>query len=154
MEQLILLLCPLQRGCSQHPASNYPWLFYTYSSCAHSLHFSELSLRLPLHSWCVKRATISSLGLGVARFKKLSASCLVLLNSQGVSPPANSFSSPPLHSKKINFKYTAQTRGGVGDKTSRCCPGSQQVSGSTWSQANGRGKKQQQKWGLKKHFEM
>lgn len=133
MEQLILLLCPLQRGCSQHPASNCPWLFYSYLSCAHSLHLAELSLCLPLHSWCVKRATILSPALCVVRFKKLSPSCLVLLNSLEafLLPPPNSFSSPPVHSKKINFKYTAQTRGGVGDKTSRCSPGSQQASGST-----------------------
>lgn len=85
MEQLVLLACPLQRGCSQHPASNCPWLFYTNLSCAHSLHFTELSLCLPLHSRCVKWATILSLALRVVRFKKLSTSCLVLLNSQGVS---------------------------------------------------------------------
>lgn len=87
MEQLILLLCPLQRGCSQHPASNCPWLCYTYLSCAHGLHFADLSLCLPLHSWWVKRATISPLGLPVVRFKKLSSSCLVLLNSLEVFLP-------------------------------------------------------------------
>lgn len=154
MEQFILLLCPLQRGCSQHPASNCLWLFYTYLSCAHSLHFAELSLCLPLHSWCVRRATILPLGLRVGRFKKLSASCLALLNSLKAFLPPYSFSSPPVHSKKINFKYTAQTRGGVGDKTSRCSLGSQQASGPTWNQENGLGKKQQQNWGLKKHFEI